>query len=122
MDLFVKILNNYQNEFFVFYPYVLNFSKKNGVPFLNYFKEFRYGFKKKDIMFILSKENLNNKTVLAHIGNITIDNNNLNKNHNNIEGANLSSLKTINNQNNSPNKSNNITKIIILILYFLINN
>ena len=112
MDLFVKMLNNYQNEFIVFYPYVLNFSKKNGVPCLNYFKEFRYGLEKKDIMFILSKENLNTKTVLAHIGNITSNiNNSLNKNIDNIEGSSVFSQKALNYQNNSPNK-NSITKSV----------
>ena len=112
MDLFVKMLNNYQNEFIVFYPYVLNFAKNNGVQCLNYFKEFRYGLEKTDIMYILSKENLNNKTVLAHIGNITSnDNSNLNKNNDNIEESNLLTLKTLNNQNNSP-KKNTITKSV----------
>ena len=50
MNMFVKMLNKYQKEFRVFYPYVLNFSKRIGIPCLDYFKEFRFGLEKNEIM------------------------------------------------------------------------
>ena len=115
MNLFLKMLDNYQNEFIVFYPYILNFSKKVGMPCLNYFKEFRYGLEKKEIMSIFSKEKLNKKTVLPHIGNIiSNDSNNLIKSIDSSEGNNSLNKalnKTLNKSNNSPNNTNLTTSV-----------
>ena len=81
MDMLIKMLDNFQNEFIIFYPHVLNFSKRIGIPCLNYFKEFRFGLEKKEIMSLLAKERLTKKNVLPHIGNFNPnkDSNILNK-------------------------------------------
>ena len=99
MNMFIKMLDNFQDEFMIFYPYILNFSKNIGIPCLNYFKEFRFGLEKVDIMSLLAKENLNPKTVLSNIGNISKnnDNTNLNKSNDNI--------KDVNNLNNEGSKT-----------------
>ena len=105
MNMFVKILDNFQREFMIFYPYILNFSKKIGIPNLNYFKEFRFGLEKNEIMSLFAKEKLNKKTVLPHIGNILVNDNNssLNKSSDSNDGN--------NSFNNSPN-NNNLNKSV----------
>ena len=96
MNMFIKMLDNFQNEFIIFYPNVLNFTKQMEIPFLNYFKEFRFGLEKNEIMSLLTKENLNKKSVLSHIGNITLN-----------ENSNLNKSNDSNDRNNSFNKSSN---------------
>jgi hypothetical protein len=104
MNIFIKMLDNFQDEFIVFFPYVLNFSKNIGISSLNYFKEFRYGLEKVDIMSLIAKENLNPKTVLSNIGNI---NNNDNNNSNNIKENNDSN----NNSNNNDSPDIKVSKV-----------
>ena len=108
MNMFIKLLDNYLNEFIIFYPNVLNFTKKMNIPCLNYFKEFRFGLDKNEIMSLLYKENLNKKSVLSHIGNVTInENNNLNKSSDSNDVNN-----SFNKSSNSP-KNNNLNKSAI---------
>ena len=99
MNMFIKMLDNYQNEFIIFYPNVLNFTKKIDIPCLNYFKEFRFGLEKNEIMSLFAKENLNKKSVLSHIGNVTPN-----------ENSNLNKSSDSNDRNNSFNKSSNSPK------------
>ena len=110
MNMFIKMLDNFQKEFIIFYPYVLDFSKKIGIQILNYFKEFRFGLEKNEIMSLLAKERLNKKTILPHIGNIIInDNYNLNKSSDSNDANNIftNSLNntSLNKSINTPNSS-----------------
>ena len=82
IKIFIKMLDNYQNEFIVFYPYILNYTKNTlQIPCQNHFKEFRFGLEKNEIISLITKENLNKKSILPNVGNIIIsnENNNLNK-------------------------------------------
>jgi hypothetical protein len=94
MNIFIKMLDNFQDEFIVFFPYVLNFSKNIGISSFNYFKEFRYGLEKVDIMSLITKENLNPKTVLSNIGNI--NNNDNNNSHKKKESIDLNNILIMN--------------------------
>ena len=108
MKMFIKILDNFQNEFIVFYPHVLNFSKRIGIPCLNYFKEFRFGLEKREIMSLFAKEKLTKKNILPHIGNVKPkDNNILNKSLDSSSDGNGSLNKSGNSPivTNLPNKS-----------------
>ena len=110
MDMLIKMLDNFQNEFIVFYPHVLNFSKRIGIPCLNFFKEFRFGLEKKEIMSLLAKERLTKKNVLPHIGNFNPnkDSNILNKSLDSSSEGNDSLKKS----ENSPISTNLTNKSI----------
>ena len=56
MNIFIKMLDNFQDEFIVFFPYVLNFSKNIGISSLNYFKETGFEIVKKT--YDLHNENI----------------------------------------------------------------
>ena len=108
MNMFIKMLDKYQEEFIVFYPYILNFAKKIDIPCLNYFKEFRFGLEKEEIMALFAKEKLNKKTVLPQVGNIIINENpNLNKSSDSNNDSNITLSKT----SQSPNPKATIKSI-----------
>ena len=111
INMFIKMLDKYQKEFIVYYPFVLNFLKKIGISGLNYFNEFRFGLEKREIMSLLFKQELNQKCVLPSIGNIIIPyENNLNQSNDssNDDNNSLNTKEAV-----SPNKkSHNLTKSV----------
>ena len=115
MNMFVKMLNKYQKEFIVFYPYILNFSKRIGMPCLDYFKEFRFGLEKIEIISLLVKEDFNQQFVLPCIGNIIFDDKNL---LNDSDSSNDESNSFGNKDNISPYKKRGITKTMNTTYFF----
>ena len=112
MKIFIKMLDNYQNEFIFFYPYILNYTKNVvGIPCLDHFKEFRFGLEKIDIISLLTKEKFNKKSILPNIGNIiSNENNNLNKSSNSSFER-TSSLNQSNNASNNTNFNKSLTNL-----------
>ena len=68
MDIFVQMLNNYQNEFLVYYPYVYHISKELGIQSFEYFHKFKYGLEKRNIIALLVKKDTSIKTFLPYAG------------------------------------------------------
>ena len=69
MEIFIKMLDTYQNDFLAYYPYVFNLSKELGIPIMDYFLRFRNGLEKRDIIALILKKNTNIKTFLPYEGN-----------------------------------------------------
>ena len=86
MEIFIKMLDTYQNAFLAYYPYVFNLSKELGIPIMDYFLRFRNGLEKRDIIALILKKNTNIKTFLPYEGNNNI-NNERNSSANSIKGS-----------------------------------
>ena len=54
VKIFIRILNNFQDEFLFFFPFVIKFFKKISVPNNFYFDEFRIGLKKNKILELIN--------------------------------------------------------------------
>ena len=69
MEIFLKMLDTYQNAFLPYFPYVLNFAKELNIPTLDYFTRLRNGLEKRDIISLITKNNSNIGTFLPYVGN-----------------------------------------------------
>ena len=54
IKIFIKILNNFKDEFIFFFPVIIKFFKKISVPNFYYFDEFRLGLKKDKIIELIN--------------------------------------------------------------------
>ena len=100
MEIFIKMLDTYQNAFLVYFPYVLNFAKELEIPCLDYFLRLRFGLEKRDILALIFKNNPNIRTFLPYVGNNYLTNNERNSSVNSIR-ENTTDKKVM----NSPHKS-----------------
>ena len=64
IQIFIKMLNNFQDEFIFFFPFVIKFFKKIQIPLLCFFQNFKLGLEKNDIILMIN-ENLNESKELA---------------------------------------------------------
>ena len=55
VKIFIKILNNFKDEFLFFFPSTVKFFKKISVPSFYYFDEFRLGLKKNKILELINE-------------------------------------------------------------------
>ena len=62
MEIFLKMLHNYKNEFLFFLPYIINFFKKISIPCLSFLEDFRSGLENQVIISLFNKEHLSNET------------------------------------------------------------
>ena len=69
IEIFIKMLDTYQNAFLVYYPYVIKIIKELGIPYLDYFHRLKYGLEKRDILSLILKKNPDIRTFLPYIGN-----------------------------------------------------
>ena len=105
MEIFIEMLDTYQNAFLVYFPYVLKISKELEMPCQDYFLRFRYGLEKRNIISLILANNPNVKTFLPYIGNNN-SNNDRNSSANSIK-ENTSDKKVQENPYKSPSKITN---------------
>ena len=99
IEIFIKILDMYQNAFLVYYPYVIKIIKDMDIPYLDYFQRLKYGLEKRDIISLIIKNNPEIKTFLPFVGNDSNDERN--------NSVNLSKETTEKKAMGSPNNSSN---------------
>ena len=96
MEIFLKMLHNYKNEFLFFLPYIINFFKKISIPCLSFLKDFRSGLENQVIFSLFNKEHLSNETnslIQPRLESNLINNDIKNKEKNSL-------ISRINSQNN----------------------
>ena len=66
LKMFIRMLSDYQQDFMIFFPYILKFMKNIGIKTVSYFDPFRVGIEKVPIMSVLT-QNSKYKNILKSL-------------------------------------------------------
>ena len=107
IKIFLKMLNNFHDEFIFFFPYVIKFLKKINISSSTFFQDFRLGLEQKKIILLINSGKLDENTefnshnILGNNNINLIDNNDFLKDHKRINSSTLICNNSNNNINNN---------------------
>ena len=109
MEIFLKMLYNYKDEFLFFFPYITNFLKKISIPCLSFLDDFRSGLESQIIISLINKEHHPSQTnsLIHHNFGNNIINNGLKEKYSTISRLNSQNNIFWGDSNNELIKSNN---------------